>query len=134
MKEVNMYVRGSSVADGSTSVVVLEYNGRRKITVYKNPPMNTHRAILFGFLNGVAMLKEPCIINAYTHCTIGITSKIKGINIDVKTKLIDLITERGHMLNFNVSTGMQNHMIKIIRNTKYINQKVIHLKDIIGDK
>lgn len=124
-----MYVRGSSLADGSSSVIILEYNNNRKIVVYKNPPMTPNRAVLFGFLNGVAKIKEPCIINAYAHCQLGIKHKIKGVNVDLKTKLVDLITERGHIFNDNVSDKMQEYMIGIVRRTKNYNQKVIYLKE-----
>lgn len=133
MKEINMYVRGSSSDKGYCCAVILEYNNNRKIIVYKNIEGSVNRAILVGFLNGIAQLKEPCLINAYYHCSIGIigrtTALTKGANLDVKNKLIELITERGHVCNLKVSSVMQEYMIELLRKTKNFKQNVIYLKD-----
>lgn len=134
MKEINMYVRGSSDKSGCSCVVILEYKGTRKIMIYKNQEGTPQRLILLAFLNGIGSLKEPCKINAYTHASIGLKAKgvIKGaINSDLKEKLMQLINERGHFLNLTVGREMQGYMIDLLRKTKNYNQSIINLTEII---
>lgn len=129
-----MYVRGSSNNLEGSCIVILEYKNSRKIMIYKNKEGTASRLVLLGFLNGIGNLKEPCKINAYTHTSIHLKPNgiIKGsINRDLKDKLMQLISERGHIFNFTIGREMQDYMITILKKTKNINQSRIIFKEVI---
>ena len=131
MKEINMYVRGVvkniDVEPYRTGfwVTVLEYNNHRKVLKGTCETDKNGRAMLIGIIEGVKKLKEPCIINLYTHAIFFNRTKkdrkegkynltTKGTHEDLLIELDKLITENKHDMNINIGGKMQNELIKLM--------------------
>ena len=131
MKEINMYVRGI-VKNVDVEpyrlgfwAVALEYHKHFKYIKGRVDSSRNGR-IIIGIIEGVKMLKEPCIINLYTHAAFFYRTKEQKRNDDYTFSPVgtheDLLLELDQLLNddkyilktINIGDKYQKMLVKYL--------------------
>ena len=124
MKEINLYVRGVSKNVMYEPyrigiwVAILEYKGRIKKLgkrVMKNA--NSVEMIITGLIEAIKLLKEPCIINVYTHTLYFQRNKVARKNNDFSFRAVGTYQELLEELDAELKKG--NHILNTIISGKY---------------
>jgi hypothetical protein len=131
MKEINMYVRGivknieSEPYRQGLWVTALEYNKHFKVVRGTVDTGRNGRVIIIGIIEGVKLLKEPCIINLYTHASFFDRTKDQkrnedymfrpvGTHKDLLVELEQLLNNNDHILNINIGGKYQRELMKYL--------------------
>ena len=118
--EIDMFVRGSADYKKkpyvSESVVMLSYKDKRKVIYIKKEGLTSSQVMIEGIKAGIDALKNPTIVNIYTHENPGASAfngkGYNGANKEYIASLVDKVDEGNHKLNFTVSHYMQEHLRK----------------------
>lgn len=124
MKEVNLYIYSMCKCMDEFKpgcyIGMLEYKGHKKIVSGFIENTTSYRLLITAFIDAVKGLKEPCNINVYMPCRIGL-SKIKNKkgaykhtekhNYDLLNELSDLLKNNNHKFNAVVT----NNYVEILK-------------------
>lgn len=118
MKEINLYVRGRADYMKEEKIggwiAVLEYGSRCKVLKGKDRNVTSNAMIITGIMESIKVLKEPCVINLYTHTCVGFKTK-KSPNQTLMNKLKDQITIGQHQLKEIISQDRQKELAKMMK-------------------
>ncbi len=104
MKHVTIYsdCRFNYTTRQGNYFVALEYNGKIKrisgAIVGENETGN--RAIIYGLIEAVKLLKEPCELMILTSTAIGFKKTFKSVNGDLIAVLLNAIEEKGCVFDY----------------------------------
>ena len=121
MKEINIYTSSKCLSNleekPATYVIKMEYKGTKKYIDDFMLCSTSYRAIIMSIVEAVKHLKEPCKINIYNPCSVGLKKILdkKGnykttsskYNGDLLNELSELLSSRGHAIKEHISN---NHL------------------------
>lgn len=115
---VNILIRG--IADYTDenkkgySIAILNARNSFRELYFEDTNTTGNRMLLIATINAVKQLKEPCIINIYTHTLLGFSGG--STNADLKNELKEVLEQGNHCINEIVGSVYQNYLNSIIEN------------------
>lgn len=128
-----MYIRGI-IKDNKEKtkrkgfwIAVLEYNGRKK-TIYgaMDATNENGRVVTTAIIEGLKLLKEPCLVNLYTHTGFfrrdkesiknnDYTFRPVGTHRDMLEIIDNLLKDGSHELNVIITEQYQYQLSKLLK-------------------
>jgi hypothetical protein len=104
MKQVTLYSGCSfnySTRQGNY-FAALEYNGKLKriFGTIEGEHETGNRVIIYGLIEAVKLLKEPCELTILTCTPVGFKKNFKSRNGDLILQLLDVISEKGCVFKY----------------------------------
>jgi hypothetical protein len=104
MKQVTLYsgCRFNYSTRQGSYFTALEYNGKLKRIsgAIEGEHETGNRAIIYGLIEAVKLLKEPCELTIFTCTPVGFKKTFKSPNGDLILQLLDVISEKGCVFKY----------------------------------
>lgn len=122
-KNVFIYVIGSYKYDKMCGFykVVLVYKNKFKIIqkeyndeIIDNKKITSNRIMLYGIIDSIELLKEPCNIEVFTLTPLGFKKSKKSINFDLINRILQIIEDNDH--DFKEVSGNAEKIKSFINN------------------
>lgn len=126
MKEVNIYIRGicKNFGEGSELkqgkyIALLEYQNRHKQVVGTELHTTSNRMFIKALIEGLKLLKEPCVVNVYVPTSLGFDKPNKSPNKDLLNEVLEIVKDNSHSFNRIISHKHQNYLVEELRKIDY---------------